>query len=292
MRIPRWLKPAADFTKQLSNEFSTDNSSLVAAAISYYVFLSMIPILLLAIAVFGFVLGSEQAAIDRLIRYLSQNMPVLADGGAGSVEPLVRDIVEGSSAAAGFGIIALLWAGSQAFVNLEKAVNIAWDSQPRGFFKQRLIAIGLLIAVGLLLLISFGITTAANAIQSYEIILVGQNLSKAFGTVWRFISILLPLIVNIATFTLIYKLLPNTRVPLLAAAVGGLVAGLLWELAKQGFSWYITNFANYSAVYGSLATIILLLLWIYYTAIVLILCAQISAIYYRRYIKPQLEGQS
>ncbi|HOK54821.1 MAG TPA: YihY/virulence factor BrkB family protein, partial [Armatimonadota bacterium] len=197
MRIPRWLKPAADFTKQLSNEFSTDNSSLVAAAISYYVFLSMIPILLLAIAVFGFVLGSEQAAIDRLIRYLSQNMPVLADGGAGSVEPLVRDIVEGSSAAAGFGIIALLWAGSQAFVNLEKAVNIAWDSQPRGFFKQRLIAIGLLIAVGLLLLISFGITTAANAIQSYEIILVGQNLSKAFGTVWRFISILLPLIVNI-----------------------------------------------------------------------------------------------
>jgi len=292
MRIPRWLKPAADFTKQLSNEFSTDNSSLVAAAISYYVFLSMIPILLLAIAVFGFVLGSEQAAIDRLIRYLSQNMPVLADGGAGSVEPLVRDIVEGSSAAAGFGIIALLWAGSQAFVNLEKAVHIAWDSQPRGFFKQRLIAIGLLIAVGLLLLISFGITTAANAIQSYEIILVGQNLSKAFGTVWRFISILLPLIVNIATFTLIYKLLPNTRVPLLAAAVGGLVAGLLWELAKQGFSWYITNFANYSAVYGSLATIILLLLWIYYTAIVLILCAQISAIYYRRYIKPQLEGQS
>lgn len=292
MCIPRWLKPAADFTKQLSNEFSTDNSSLVAAAISYYVFLSMIPILLLAIAVFGFVLGSEQAAIDRLIRYLSQNMPVLADGGAGSVEPLVRDIVEGSSAAAGFGIIALLWAGSQAFVNLEKAVNIAWDSQPRGFFKQRLIAIGLLIAVGLLLLISFGITTAANAIQSYEIILVGQNLSKAFGTVWRFISILLPLIVNIATFTLIYKLLPNTRVPLLAAAVGGLVAGLLWELAKQGFSWYITNFANYSAVYGSLATIILLLLWIYYTAIVLILCAQISAIYYRRYIKPQLEGQS
>lgn len=279
MKIPKWLQPSVDFMKELAKEFSEDNSALMAAAVSFYVFLSLTPLLLLAAAAFGFILGSDQRAYQTVADFLTKYLP---QQGAGSIQPILQEVVEGSSAATGFGIVTLLSAGTQAFANLEKTMNIAWDSNPRGFLTGRLIAVVLVIAVGVLLLISFGITTAASAIQTYRITLFGQNLTEWFGFAWGFLAYLLPLVVSIMTFTLIYKILPNTEVPWVSALVGGIVAGTLWEGAKYGFSWYVTNIANYSAVYGPLSSIIVLLFWIYYSSILAILGAQISSIYYCR----------
>jgi len=281
MKIPEWLEPAADFAKNLVKEFKEDNSALVAAAVSFFIFLSLVPLLLLAVASLGFIFRSEQQAFELLRDTVSTYSPVMAEEGGPGLRMILEDVIRGSSAATGIGTIFLLWSGSQAFVNLEKAINIAWGTAHRGFIKSRIISIVLLIFVGILLLLSFLTTTAANAIQAYDIELFGQDLSEAFGFVWKFLSLLLPLVITIGTFTLIYKILPNTRVPITPAFVGGLVAGLLWEIAKQVFSWYVTNFANFSAVYGSLASLILLLLWIYYSSIVTLFGAQLSVLYYK-----------
>lgn len=277
MRVPRILRSPFEFMKELAKEFALDRSSLVAAAVSYYVFLSLIPLLLLAVAAFGFILRGEEDAYSTVINFLSTYSPE----GAGGVAPLIQEIIQGSSAATGFGLIALLWAGSQAFVNLEIAVNIAWDVEPRSFIKQRLIAIVLLFAVGLLLLLSFGITTAISAARGYDFF--GLDIP---GWIWTLLAYPLPLLISIAMFTIVFKLLPNTQVPFAAAFVGGMITGVLWELAKIGFSWYVTNFANFSAVYGSLASVILLLVWIYYSSVVTILGAQISALYNVRVVNP------
>lgn len=281
MKIPEWLKPAFDFGKNLVNEFNEDNSALVAAAVSFFIFLSLVPLLLLAVASLGFIFRSEQQAFGLVIDAISTYSPALAEESGPGIHLILKDVIKGSSAATGIGIIFLLWSGSQAFVNLEKAINIAWDTAPRGFIKSRIVSIALLISVGILFLLSFLATTAANAIQAYGFNLFGHNISEAFGFLWRFLSLLLPLAISIGTFTLIYKFLPNTKVLMTPALVGGLVAGLLWETAKQVFSWYVTNFANFNAVYGSLASVILLLLWIYYSSIVTLLGAQLSVLYHR-----------
>jgi membrane protein len=88
-----------------------------------------------------------------------------------------------------------------------------------------------------------------------------------------------PLLVSILTFTIFYWIVPNTHVPVIVALAGGSFAGALWEIAKYGFSYYATHFANYSAVYGSLAGVILLLVWIYYSAIVVIMGAEVASVY-------------
>ena len=282
MRIPGWLRPFTDFLKELIKEFNEDDSSLMAAAVSFYIFLSLIPLLLFAAALLSYALGSPEQAYKTVIDYLNKYSPSLAHEGSKEIKAIIEGYIHGRSFATGFGIAALLWAGSQAFINLSRVINRAWDTRPRGFFMRRIVGIALIFAVGILLLISFGITTAANAIQSYNITILGHNVSVWFGKAWTLIAFLLPLIVTIATFTLLYKVMPNIHVPIKSALAGAAVAGVLWEAAKYLFSWYVTHFSNYSAIYGSLASIVLLLLWIYYSSVVTILGAQISAIYYQR----------
>lgn len=285
MRIPKWLEPPLDFVKQLLKEFNEDNSAMVAAAVSFFIFLSLIPLLLLAVAAFGFVLQSQEQAYQAVLRFLRT---AVAEQGLSNAIPLIEGVIRGSSAATGFGIIALLWAGSQAFVNLEIAVNISWNTPSRGFLKGRLVAIGLLLAVGALLMLSFAVTAAATAIQAHNITILGRNVSQVFGHAWNIFAYFLPLALSVATFTLIYKILPNTYVPNVPALVGGIVAGVLWEGAKYAFSWYVAGLSNYDAIYGSLASIILLLLWIYYSSIVTILGAQIASLYNRRDLEREL----
>ena len=280
MKIPESLRPAIDLLKDLAERFNTSNSGLMAAAVSFYAFLSLVPLLLVAVAVMGFFLRSPEQgyrAVSKLLQTAG-----LAEQGRQTLRAILAQVVRGSDAAAGFGIISLLWAGSQAFVNLERAVNTAWGCRPRGFLKGRLVAILFLFAVGALLLFSFGITTASSALRSHHIIIGGRDLSASFDWVWRLVAFLLPIAITISTFMLIYKLLPNTRVALVDALIGGAAAGVLWEAAKHVFSWYLTRFANYNAVYGSLAGLILLLLWIYYSSVVVILGAHISAISHAR----------
>ncbi len=288
MKIPKWLEPSADFTKELFREFAEDNSGMMAAAVSFYVFLSLAPLLLLAMAAFGYILQSQDQAYQAVLSFVHNYSPALAEGANGTV-PLLQEIIKGSGAATGIGLVALFWAGSQAFVNLEMAINTAWDAPMRGFVKSRLIAIIMLLIVGLLLVASFGITAAASAVRSQDYVVFGRSVSDAFGLVWNILLYVLPIGFSILTFTLIYKVLPNVHVHRGAAFAGGTVAGLLWEIAKYGFSWYVNNIANYSAVYGSLAGIILLLVWINYSSLVTILGAQIGAIYYKRNIKPYEE---
>ncbi|MCE5199768.1 MAG: YihY/virulence factor BrkB family protein [Armatimonadota bacterium] len=262
------MKGILDLGKTVIREYSADNGTLMAAAISYFIFLSLIPLLLLAIAVVGLLLGSPANAERLIVGQFGQY--AATPGTRGIIEQVVR----GSSAATGIGIIAFLWSGTSVIVILEMVLNQAWEvNQKRGFVAQRLLAIGVLIVLGALFGLSFGLTTAITAIRSLDVPIPG-----GLSWIWDLLGYLIPPIITILTFTLLYKVLPNTRVPWRSALIGGIFAGILWEIAKIGFSFYVTNIANYSRVYGSLAGVILLLLWIYYSSIITILGAELSSV--------------
>ncbi|MCE5314286.1 MAG: YihY/virulence factor BrkB family protein [Armatimonadota bacterium] len=255
--------------KKILARYSDDNGSLMAAAVSFFAFLSLIPLALLAIAVFGFVLGSTDQAQQMIVGVLGANSV-----GPG-VDNIVKQVIQDRGAATGFGILVFLWSGSTMIVTLEMAMNHIWNvEERRSYVTKRLISFAVLVILVVLLGLSFAMTAAITAIRSHNLIPWVLDM----GWFWDLLTYLVPLAITIVTFTLFYEILPNTKVPRASAFAGGLLAGLLWEAAKYAFSYYVANVANYNQIYGSLGGIILLLLWIYYSSIIVIYGAELASI--------------
>ena len=284
MKLPAPVKASYEFAREVLRGYSKDNGALISAAVSFYIFLSLIPMLLVAVAAAAYVLGSPEQAEATVLNKLR---PAFAAGKSGAgimsmVSEVVGEVVKGRGAATGLGLVVLLWTGTTAVTNLGKAINLAWNTeQPAGFLKARLVALLTFVAVGLLLGASFGVTTAIGAIKGSSRSFLGVSPGQ-WPWIWNFVGYVVPLLVTVGTFTTIYKILPNTYVRLTTALIGGVFAGVLWEVAKQAFSFYVNNFANFSKVYGSLGGIILLLIWINYSAIVTILGAEVASETQRR----------
>jgi membrane protein len=260
-----------DFIRRLYQEFTKDYGPMVSASMSFYALLSIVPLLILAVAVTGYVLHSRDRAYEEVFLYVGQFSPSLAQG-------LLEEVVRGRGTAGGLAIVALLWAGTQFFVSLEMAVNIAWDvKRRRGFLKQRLLSMAMVLAAGLLLLLNLGVT-------ALEAIVRGLHVWPAFGTLlqstwlWTLAGSVFTFLLTVAMFIIVYKFLPNRRVKWRDALVGAAVAGVLWEIAKQAFSWYVPHFGKYNAVYGSLGRVVILMVWIYYSSMVTIIGAEVGAL--------------
>lgn len=275
MSIKKRIESAYSFTRIVYEDFIRDNGSLMAAAVSFYTFLALVPLALIAVAIVGYVLGSPERAQEIVLQYLRE--AGVSDGS--QVTDVVREVVLGRGIAAAVSLAILLWSGTTAVANLTKAVNIVWDVQEtRGFIQTRFLAAGVLLLLGILLGISFAITVFMSWIRGLDREVFGIRPGE-LPFIWEFLGYLLPVLVSITTFTIFYRVMPNIRVKLKVALTGGVFAGLLWELAKVAFNYYVGNIADYSRIYGSLGGIILLLVWIYYSAIVTILGAEVASVW-------------
>lgn len=283
----RWRESvgsACAFGRDVICGFVQDNGVLMAAAVSFYVFLSLVPLLLLGVAVIGFVLGSPERAEAVVFSFVSQYSPEISATQSGGVIRAVTDsVVQGRGTATGIGLPILIWAGAMALVQLQAAVNIAWDiRERRRFFAQWLVAIVMLLVAGALLAASLAATSTLEATRQMRIPLFGLILGD-WPWIWTLAGYVIPLLISIAAFTLVYKIMPNTRVALGSALAGGVFAGVLWEAAKIGFSLYVTRFAAFNRIYGSLAGVIVLLVWINYSSIVTILGAEVASVWAKRH---------
>lgn len=258
--------------KEVYREFSKDNGSMLAAAISFYEFLAFFPLLLVGVGVLGFVLRSPENAKAVLTRSISHFVV------GPQAQGILTDVVNGRTAATGIGFVLLVWSAMSAVVVLEKALNLAWEvGEQRGFIQTRVIALLVLVLSAVLLLLSFGATTALHAVRSSSPMALAN-----FGLGWKLLGYAIPLFLSIAPFVMLYKLLPNTHVSWSTALLAGSLTGILWEAAKQGFSYYAVHYASYNKVYGSLGSVILLMVWIYYSSIITVLGAEFGAVWSAR----------
>lgn len=268
-----------NFIKIVWRDYGEDNGNLVSAAVSYYIFLSLVPLLLLGIAVVGYILGSPERAERIVLTSIQQGAPALAgQAGLDAIRGVVTEVISGRGLATGLGLLALLWTGSNVIVIIEQAINVAWRLEQRKFWRKRLIALVGLLTVYVLFCVSFALTAAISTIRSMNIHLFGIEPSH-WPWIWTAAGYLLPALLSVVTFFLLYKFLPNTRVPWKVAFVGGGFAGVLWEILKHVFSFYVSHFAHYSAIYGSLAGLVLLLVWIYFSSMLTILGAELASLY-------------
>ena len=258
--------------KRIYRGYTRNGGALTAAAISYYALVSMIPLLLLAISILGYLMGPEETAYKAII------IPILPGAYIRpNVEKTLHDLLGGISSARSFagavGILSLVWIGSQFFHVLEAALNRTWDTQSsRPFLKGRLMAMGVMTLCGALLLANLAFLIVTHWVRHLETPWMRLQ-SSHFPVVWVAIAYFTPWLFSVITFTLLYRLVPTCSVPWREALAGGVFAGVCWEIARTLFTLYIRDFgaASYTRLYGPLGGMALLVFWIYYTSNILVI---------------------
>jgi membrane protein len=265
------------FIQEIINEFSTDRGFLFAAAISFFGLISVIPLILLAVGIFGWIVGSRDDALQSVLSFLAGFLPVES----GVLEAYLQALSSESRVLSWIGFAGLLWSGMQVFVILQQVMNVALGTAKKlGFFRTRSMAILLVLVAGALFVISIGITSAVAAARHYHPAILGIKIGT-LDVLWRFVGTLVPMFISTLAFTFIYKYAPTEDIGTRGPVVGGVTAGVLFEVAKAAFRLYFTRVANFHLVYGSLGSVIMLVLWVYYASAITVLGAEVTSVYVR-----------
>jgi len=273
-RLGRSL-PARLFVRVIQ-EMGEDDASHMAASVSFYAVLSIFPLILALTAIIGWVAGS-QSRQDELVEFIVGYLP-------GS-EQFVRESVEGvRRLRAAVGVIAVLglfWSASAVFGSITKVVNRAWDlSENPPFYKNKPRQLVMALGVGFLFVASVSLTSFVQWASTIEI--GGQTMTDILGGQIVAVVLRLPaLIISFSIFMAIYKFLPNTDTYWRFVWVGALLAAVLFEACKGLFLWYLENFARFDQLYGNLASVVILMVWTYICALILIAGAEFSSEYER-----------
>ena len=258
------------------HEMGEDDATHMAASVSYYAVLSLFPLVLALTAIIGWVAGSETRQ-DQLIDFVVDNLP-------GS-EQFVRDsVAETQKFREALGVVAVLglfWSASAVFGSITRVVNRAWDvRQNPPFYKNKPRQLAMALGVSTLFVISITFTSFLQWATSIEI--GGQTVSSLLGgQVFAIILRLPALFISVSIFLVIYKYLPNTKTYWRYIWPGALLAAILFELGKNLFLWYLKNFAQFEQLYGNVASVIILMVWTYFCAFILIIGAELSSEYGR-----------
>jgi YihY family inner membrane protein len=180
----------------------------------------------------------------------------------------------------------MLWAASWMFTVIENALNRIYGTYPRSFVHGRLVNFAVMTLVFVLLGTSAlftAVITAVRATAERIPLNLGETFAALTGYAWQTVFVLASLVVSIVLFTLLYKMLPNTRVPLVEALPGAILAGVLWEGAKFGFA-ALLPFFHYDLLYGSIGAAVALLSWVYLSSVIMLFGAQFTALLHRDHL--------
>ncbi len=261
-------------------EMGDDDATHMAASVSYYAILSLFPLVLGLSAIIGMVANSPERQRE-VIEFIVDYLP----GSEAFVRESVSGVVKFRAAFGVVSFLSLLWAGSAVFGSITRAVNRAWDvSRDPPFYKNKPRQLAMAAGVSVLFFFSVGITAVFQWGTSIHI--GGANLEEILGGFTVSVVLRAPaFLVSFIVFAIIYKILPNTKTQWKYIWVGAVVAGVLFEGGKNLFLWYLDNFAGYDQVYGSVASVIVLMVWAYFSAFILILGAEIASEYGRLKMK-------
>jgi membrane protein len=270
-KIKQWFSNTLNLLKGTAKKFSAEDGSLIAAAISFYSLLSLLPLLLLAVSALGYVMGGNEKAYGKVIEYFNNFMP-----NSTFITNVLRDLVRARGVVGLVGLVALLWTGSQLFTTLQTALNDVWEVVDKpGFIKARVKSILVVILFGVLLILSIASSSLVGVIKNQDAVGLGfisSGLSKLLGST----AVIAGLIFAVAMFFVVYKILPNTNVHWKPALYGAIFTGIVWVIVKELYRLYLENFADYNKLYGSLGSVIILVIWIYYSSMIMVFGAELA----------------
>jgi membrane protein len=255
--------------------FHEHDGFFLAAGLSFYVVICLLPFLLLLVTGGAFLI-SDDVVLRQLIERLSSVLPVYQH----EMEALVRDVVGAREVGSVVGTAMLVLFASQLFTATRLVLNRMFRVRPRSFLHGALFDLGMMVVLGVLFLVSVAVTGAFAWVQGLALLL-GRG--RVVPAVFHWAGLGLVLLLDTVLFVVLFRFVPNVRLGWTSVLAGGLATATLWQLAKQAFRWYIERIALYSAVYGSFGVTVALVMWVYYSAIVFVLgAALIRALEERR----------
>ena len=263
------------FWKGFLGFYHSDNLTY-AASIAYYALLSLFPFFLLALALLGRSAADPKdrvAVLEFVLRYF----PAQFDFITKQLDAFTANAVSVGVA----GTIALVWGALGVFGAISTAVNYAWGvEKQRSFWKHKLFSFVMLLVAGLILLIALllisasqvvGATWFAGVLARFPGLAVLRSFTVRHATTLLFIMVV----------GLIYYFVPNAKVRFRDVWIGAFITGLLWKGALEGFSWYIHDMTRFTRVNGSIAAVVVFLVWVYVQAVILLYGVEFTAAYAR-----------
>jgi membrane protein len=272
-----------EFGKRVYAEADHDEIFNGAAALAYFWTLAIFPAMIFLMAVIPYL---PIAQVDRAVMDLLRQAlpPSAADMFTGVVRKVTSERRGGLLS---LGLVVALWSASTGMYAIMRQLNIAFNvAERRPFVKARVTALLLTLLFGVLVIGAFSLIVLGGVLQDFIGNRVGFSdpLMQVFA-IFRWVVIVLALLLSVS---LIYRFAPNRHVSFRMFTAGGITATLLLIAASFGFSLYTSNFANYSAVYGSVGAVIVLMLWLYIAGLVILLGAEMNVVLERE--KPGAAG--
>ncbi|HEX7174986.1 MAG TPA: YhjD/YihY/BrkB family envelope integrity protein [Pyrinomonadaceae bacterium] len=261
----------AELGKRVWREIEEDEVFGRAAQLSYYFLLALFPLLLFLTSILGLIADENGELRKSLFEYLGSVMP-------GEASKLVSDVIDGSGGGKlSFGILATLWAASNGMGAILEALNVAYEvKETRPWWKARIVAIGLTFALALLILSALVLVLYGHNIA--ETVAGSFGLGRAFELGWKVLQWPIVLAFVLLAFALLYYFAPDLHDQDWKWVSPGAVLGVaLWLIVSFAFRTYLQYFNTYSATYGSLGAVIIMMLWFYFTGLAILVGGEINS---------------
>jgi membrane protein len=256
--------------------FFDDGCTQRAAAISYYVLFSLFPLVIFSVGVLGLVLRDEQLQTD-IVDAVMETIPLSQEQGRNDVTNALQEVAHSRTSAIVFvGLIALAWSGSAMFGVVRSSLNDVYGVRSRPIVTQKLLDLAWVLTFMPFFLASVFATSALRIARSKseDLSFVG-DIAQNLGWGWWVASTLLPIALSFVAFFLVYWLIPARQVRARYIVPGAIFAAVLFEGVKVGFNVYLEHFTEYNLIFGSLGAVIAFLFWVYLSANILLLGAEV-----------------
>ena len=246
--------------------FMRDEATDHAAAMTYYGIFSLFPLILLFMAIGGIVLQNNDYVREQVVNLVVGLLPQ----GQDSLRKMIVDVINAKGAAAGVGILLLVWSALGWFQVIDKNVNQIWGvGRPRPFIKGKLFALAMVAAIGGVALLSFGASAAIRLLAHYTDMIPGS------AAVWQAVVAGVSLLAIGLAFYLLYRYVPQRKIQFADIWPAALATAVLWELTRYGLAIYFEKNDMISG-YGPIGAAMAMLFWIYVASIIILVGAELS----------------
>lgn len=250
------------FLKQLFERFVQAEVLGLSAQLAYFFLLSLFPFLMFIVTLIGYLPFDDRMVITVLAEYLPEDVVFMID------ENLKEIMNNRSGGLLSISIIGTLWSASNGFNAITRSFNKAYGVKPaRNFLLNRIIAIGLMFSMIAAIIIALLFPVFGRLIGEY--VLVNVPLPETIVDMWDVLRWVSSSVMFFVVFFVLYKLAPNKKMKENHVLYGTIFATVGWQLTSYGFSYYVETLGNYSLTYGSLGTVIVLMIWFYLSGIII-----------------------
>ena len=270
-----------NLVKESVSEWSEDKAARLAASLAYYTVFSIPPLLIITLAIAGQVFDAQ----DAQARLVNQISGLVGPDGAEAIETMIEnsDQPGESLAAALISLAVLIFGASGVFGQLQDALNTMWEVAPKpgrgilGTLKDRFFSFTMVLGIAFLLLVSLIISSALAALDEFVL-----GLLPGIELLLQILSHVISFAVTAALFALIFKIVPDVEVAWRDVWVGAVVTAALFEIGKFAIGYYLGNSAP-ASTYGAAGSLVVVLLWVYYSAQILFFGAEFTQVYANKY---------